>query len=133
MPSRVWSHICSYATRDERGRVSIIEEFDTIISKTTPVILAHIYVASKWIGANNESYAYRVRMASPDGLVLLASPNERITLRHHDNHVDPLHISIVTLGMVEIPVFGEYPIEFFIDDNLAHVMTLTVSRMPERR
>ena len=37
MPSRVWSHLCDYATIDASGKATIVGEFDNIYVPGLPI------------------------------------------------------------------------------------------------
>ena len=115
MPTRVWSHLCDYATVDASGKPLIIGEFDRINVRTNlPLRWPLLFVTSKWNGHTGEQFTYRVRITTPGGEELALGPEENVTIG--GEHGEGNHVSVGSFMMLEFGEFGEYLIELFVDN-----------------
>jgi hypothetical protein len=125
MASRVWSHLCDYATVDPNGKTTIVGEFDNIFAQALPVQYPLFFVVSKWSGSNGESFTHQIRISAPSRREILKSQLINITIQGMDNS-DGSHINIDTFMMFPITEFGEYSIEILINGNLVHILPFFV-------
>lgn len=138
MPSRVWSHVCSFATIDHFGRVSIIEEIDTFYATQLPAMQPTLYVISKWEGYNGEAFTLQLRMGSPvagqagwpDYFRELPAQHFAIGQNYAHiakvPHIEKYSFALVSMFTLTFTEFGDYPIEFLLDGGLVHVMPFHV-------
>lgn len=122
MPTRVWAHLCEFATTIG-GRAFIIGESDTIAIGEVPSTLPLLHTIAKWNGHSGEQFHLRIRITAPSGKQLIFSPALRITIpltpKGEGNHVNT-----VAITNMELPEFGEYSIEFVVDNNPVYVLPL---------
>src|SRR6185369_11668578 len=121
MPSRVWSHLCDYATVDSSGKPSIIGEFDHIFAQNLPSQHPLFFVISKWNGNNHEMFSHEVKLTSPSGREIARSARSHIIIAGTDNG-DGNQITLDSFMMILIDEFGEYAIEIMIDENPVHIL-----------
>jgi len=126
MPSRVWSHVCNYATQGRGGMVSIIEEFDTIGFPSMPAHYPFFQVASKWEGSEDESFVYGVRVTTPHRAVLYEVPGQAVTIRKHVAFAQPASFLVSGFAGALFPEFGEYAVELLIDNLPVHILPLYI-------
>ena len=130
MPSRVWSHLCDYATIDAMGKPTIIGEFDRIFSQSVPAKHPLLFVISKWSGAENETFNEQVKIVSPNKSQIAAGPLNAMRITKATEGIGNA-ISIGMFMMVDFPKFGEYSIEILIDNIPVHILPLFVSEPPK--
>lgn len=129
MPSRVWSHLCDYATVDAGGKATIIGEFDRIFAPNVPIQHPLFFVISKWAGNDNESFSYQIRVISPSRKEVLKGPRSIIIVKGNGNSYGN-HINIDSFMMINIEEFGEYAIEIIVNENPVHILPLVVAKVP---
>ena len=134
MPNRVWSHICSFATIDHFGRVSIIEEIDTFYAAQLPARRPTIYIISKWEGYEGEEYDFQVKMSLPEAgptrspEYVWVGPRQHCTIGQNFAHIakvphlQKINFALASMFSFTFSVFGDYPIEFLINESLIHIM-----------
>jgi hypothetical protein len=127
MPSRVWSHLCDYATIDANGKPTIVGDFDRIHARNLPIQFPLFFVISKWSGYNQEYFTHQVRVISPSGQQISTTEEVGVTMRARGG--DGNHINIDSFMMVQFHEFGEYAIEILLDSNPVHILPLTVEKI----
>lgn len=130
MPSRVWSHLCDYATIDGSGKPMIIGDFDNINVPTLPAQLPLFFVISKWNGYNGESFTHRIRVISPGGEEISSSSEVNVTIQGSASD-DGNHINLDSFMMLQFYEFGEYAIEIVLNGNPVHILPLNVNQMAQ--
>ena len=130
MPSRVWSHICDYATMDASQKASIVGEFDVIFGRTVPVRHPFFFVVSKWNGYDKEQFTLEVRVTSPSRRIIANSGDANITIVGGANG-EGYYIAINAFLMIEFREFGEHSIEFVLNGNAVHFLPLTIAQTPQ--
>ena len=125
MPSRVWSHLCDYATIDARGKATIVGEFDNIFVQTLPIQYPLYFVISKWSGFGGESFTLAVKVVSPSGKVLAGSPESAVTMQPMANG-EGIHINADSFMMQRFEEAGEYAIEILLNGDPVHILRLNV-------
>ena len=128
MPSRVWSHLCDYATIDASGKPTIIGDFDRINARSLPIQFPLFFVISKWAGYGGEYFTHRVRVMAPSGQQVAVTEEVGVTIRAIGED-DGNHVNIDSFMMIQLLEFGEYAIEILLDDNLVHILRLTVDQI----
>ena len=139
MPSRVWSHLCSYASIDSLARVSIIEEIETFYATQLPVMLPTLYVISKWAGHAGESYTLQVRMLLPEesrqagrSEYFWVGARQDFTIGKNYAyiakvpHVEEINLALASVFTLTFTTFGDYPVEFLIDGVPVHILPFRV-------
>ncbi len=127
MPSRVWSHLCDYAAIDASGKATIVGEFDNINVPNLPIQYPLFFVISKWNGYSEESFTHSVRVTSPSGQEIAASPETNVTIRGAANG-EGNHINADSFMMLPFQEFGEYAIEIMLNGNPVHILRLNVNQ-----
>jgi hypothetical protein len=127
MPSRVWSHLCDYATIDGNGKPTIVGDFDNINIPNVPFQLPLFFVISKWVGYGGETFTHRVRIISPSGREISSSSPVTVTIQP-GVHDDGNHLNLDSFMMLLFDEFGEYAIEIVLDGNPVCILPLNVNR-----
>ena len=125
MPSRVWSHLCDYATIDASGKPTIVGDFDRINARSLPIQFPLFFVISKWNGYSGEYFTHRVRVVSPSGQEISSTEEVNVTIRAIGNS-DGNHVNIDSFMMMQLQEFGEYAIEILLNGNPVHILRLNV-------
>ena len=125
MPSRVWSHLCDYATIDTSGKPTIIGDFDHINARSLPMQFPLFFVISKWNGYGGEFFTHRVRLISPSGQEIASTEEVNVTINGTGSS-DGNHVNIDSFMMMQLHEFGEYAIEILLNANPVHILRLTV-------
>lgn len=126
MPSRVWSHLCDYATIDGSGKPTILGDFDNINVPGLPIQFPLFFVISKWNGYSGESFTHRVRVIAPSGQEIATSSEVNISIQATANQ-EGNHINVDSFMMLRFYEFGEYAIEIMLDGNPVHILPLNVN------
>lgn len=128
MPSRVWSHLCDYATIDASGKPTIVGDFDRINARSLPIQFPLFFVISKWNGYSGEFFTHRVRVVSPSGQEVAGTEEVNVTIQSAGNG-DGNHVNIDSFMMLHLQEFGEYAIEILLNGNPVHILPLTVDQI----
>ena len=128
MPSRVWSHLCDYATIDASGKPTIIGDFDRINARSLPIQFPLFFVISKWNGYAGEYFTHRVRVVSPSGQEITSTEEVSVNVQGAANG-DGNHVNIDSFMMMQILEFGEHAIEILLNGNPVHILSLTVDQV----
>ncbi len=128
MPSRVFSHLCDYATIDASGKPTIVGDFDRINARSLPIQFPLFFVISKWNGYGGEQFTNRVRVVSPSGQQLAITQEFNIPIRDMGGN-DGNHVNIDSFMMLQLQEFGEYAIEILLNGNPVHILPLTVDQI----
>lgn len=128
MPSRVWSHLCDYATIDASGKPTIIGEFDNINVLGLPAEHPLFFVISKWNGYSGETFTHRVRVISPSGQEIAGSRETSVVIQGPPNG-EGNHINVDSFMMFPLQEFGEYAIEIILNGNPVHILPLRVNQI----
>ena len=128
MPSRVWSHLCDYATIDGSGKPMIIGDFDNINVPNLPIQLPLFFVISKWVGYGGETFTHYIRIISPSGREISSSSPVNVTIQPGPND-DGNYLDLDSFMMLQFDEFGEYVIEIVLDGNTVHILPLVVNQI----
>ena len=128
MPSRVWSHLCDYATIDASGKPTIVGDFDRINARSLPIQFPLFFVISKWAGYSGEFFNHRVRVVSPSGQEVASTEEVNVTIQTTGNG-DGNHVNIDSFMMLHLQEFGEYAIEILLNGNPVHILPLMVDQI----
>lgn len=128
MPSRVFSHLCDYATIDASGKPTIVGDFDRINARSLPIQFPLFFVISKWNGYGGEQFTHRVRVVSPSGQQLAITEEVNVTIRDMGGN-DGNHVNIDSFMMLNLSEFGEYAIEILLNGDPVHILPLTVDQI----
>ena len=129
MPSRVWSHICDYATIDANNKASIMGEFDIVFSPSLPIQYPFFFVVSKWTGYTGEQFTLGVRITSPSRRIITNSGEVNIVIQGSAQG-EGNHISVNAFLIVEFQEFGEHSVEFVLNGNAVHFLPLRIIQRP---
>ena len=129
MPSRVWSHLCDYATVDGSGKPTIVGDFDNINVPNLPIQFPLFFVISKWNGYGGENFTHRVRVIAPSGQEIATSSQMNITIQAALNH-EGNHINVDSFMMLTFYEFGEHAIEIMLNENPVNILPLSVNQKP---
>jgi len=127
MPTRIWSHLCEYATVDMNGRASIFGEFNKIFVQNIPAKHPIFFVITKWGGYPNEEFTHQTKFISPSGKVLVATREIKTKIRESVNS-EGFHIIIDSFVMVDIPEYGEYAIDIIVNGTPTYIMPLIIAQ-----
>ena len=128
MPSRVWSHLSDYAMIDASGKASIIGEFDLIYAATLPAQHPMLFVTSKWIGFENESFTHQVRITSPSKKEVSKGPRSTIIMQTRPGAHDSMHINFDAFLLTSFEEYGEYAIDIIVNNDVVHILPLSIVR-----
>lgn len=127
MPSRVWSHLCDYATIDASGKPTIIGDFDNINVPNLPIQFPLFFVVSKWNGYGGENFTHRIRIVSPGGQEISSSSEVNVAIQAGTNG-DGNHINLDSFMMLQLHEFGEYAVEIVLNGEPVHILPLNVNQ-----
>ncbi len=130
MASRVWSHLCDYASTDTNGKASIIGEFDRVFARQVPFTYPFFYVSAKWEGNDGEQITLGVRITAPSKKVVGEVTTSPITIKSMDGGIGA-HINNNSFIGFPFTEFGEYAIELLLNGNVVHIMSLTAVQLPQ--
>lgn len=77
-PTFIWSLLCDYFLIDQAGKYSFIGVFDRIGAASFPVVQRSFYVAVSLEGDPNSSTPALLDVWSPEGTLLLSTPESRV-------------------------------------------------------
>ncbi len=129
MPSRIWSHLCDYATVDASGKTTIVGEFDHIFAPSIPFGYPLLFVVSKWNGSQGESFTEQVKIMSPNRSEIAATPVNTVVIDKVTDGIG-IHTAVNAFMMVQLPKYGEYSIEILINNVPVHILPLYVGPVP---
>jgi hypothetical protein len=128
MPSRVWSHLCDYATIDANGKPTIVGDFDRINANSVPIQFPLFFVISKWNGYSGEYFTHRVRVVSPSGQEISSTEEVNVMIQAMGSG-DGNHVNIDSFMMMQLHEFGEYAIEILLNGDPVHILALMVDEI----
>jgi hypothetical protein len=104
-PSFVWSLMCDHFLIDQAGKQSFIGVFDRIGAVAFPAVQRSLYIAVALAGEPNESVPALLDVWSPDGALIVSTPESRLQFSHAGRAM-----FVNLLFDLQLPAAGEYSV-----------------------
>ena len=122
-----WLILCDYSFRDEGKKICLIGAFDRIFAHAVPAMHANMALSFKLVGEPNEVVPFRAQLVRPTGAELAQMGGEA---RLSDIGTTEINLNIAN---VQLPDFGAYAFNLYIQEQLAKTALFTVSKPPEKQ
>jgi hypothetical protein len=124
MAEVAWALICDYAFLDQGGKACLIGVFDKVVAKSVPATHHQAAIVVQLRGEPGEDFRVRVELVRPTGGVLhqVGGPGKL-------NANGAMGVQL-TLANVQLPDWGRYACNVYLDDTLSHTVDFRVDPMP---
>ena len=125
--------LCDCAT-DQQGKLNILGAFDVVYARKMPAVHPACTVAARLRYSRVEAGEHKIRInlidadGNPAGPVL----EREISLKVNENDDSGVRNIILNIQGLRLENFGEYRIDFAIDNRLEASLPLKVREVPEK-
>ena len=119
-----WAILCDYAFLDSGGKMCMIGVFDRIFAKRVPTTHLRASLVVRLRGESSEGVTVRIEIVRPTKTVLkrVEGSGEMSTAGSAGLQLD--------LAPLQLPDWGEYVCNIFVNDVLSYTLMFTVASPP---